>query len=116
MYIKYYKWSKKEYNNLNKKANKYLYIDNCQFYYPILSLFFYYHNTKRSKKVLDINRRFRLLDILNSEDHKVYNSNKYITGLIFDHNTNIIKTKNIFAKCTPIIDIFHYFVHLVVEL
>ena len=44
-----YKWHKNDFNILNNSCKKYLDINTIQFYFPILSLFFYYHNTKNAE-------------------------------------------------------------------
>jgi len=108
MYIKYYKWSKSEYKNLKKKFDEHLLLTDIQFYYPILSLFFNYHNNKRSKQTIDIYRRFRVIDIINCRDSAKNSSNKFLGCIVYDDALKSIKTKNLFLKSIPIIDIIYY--------
>lgn len=108
MYLSYFKWSPNEYKNICKKFSEHLLLDDLQFYYPILSLFFYYHNNKKSKKTIDIKRRFKVVDIINSRETNNIGSNKFIDALVYDNNNNSIKSKNLFLKTIPLINIIHY--------
>ena len=108
MYIKFLKWSKKEYSHLNKQFGKFKLLNNIQFYFPILSLFFHFHNNKNSKKIIDIDRRFRVLDVVDCNNINNYCSNKFIGCIVSDNHENSLKTKKLFLKSIPIIDIIHY--------
>ena len=108
MYLSYFKWTQNEYKNLSNKFSEHLLLNDLQFYYPILSLFFNYHNNKRSKKTIDIKRRFKVVDIINCKETNDICSNKFIDALVYDNNNNSIKSKNLFLKTIPIINIIHY--------
>ena len=56
--IKYTKWDKKENKIYLNSCKKYLQLSNLQIYFPILSLYFYYHNTKNANKIIDLNRKY----------------------------------------------------------
>lgn len=102
--INMHKWSKKDYSILYKTCTKYLNVTNIQFYYPILSLFFYYHNTKYSNKCIDVKHRYKIKEILECDDYKYYNSNKISKCSIYDEKLNINITKDCFIKCIHLID------------
>ena len=108
MYLKYFKWSNNEYSNLNKKFKEHSLLNNVQFYFPILSMFFNYSNSNKSRKTLDVDRRFRVIDIVNCIDVSQHCSNKFLGTIVYDKFTNSIKTKKLFLKSIPIIDIIHY--------
>ena len=108
MYLKYFKWSNNEYSNLNKKFKEHSLLNNVQFYFPILSMFFNYSNSNKSRKTLDVDRRFRVIDIVNCISASPHCSNKYLGTIVYDKCTNSIKTKKLFLKSIPIIDIIHY--------
>ena len=61
--IKFYKWDK-DFKKYFHSCKKYLNIYNPQFYFPILSLYIYYHNTKYSHKKIDLDRRYILKTFL----------------------------------------------------
>ena len=108
MYLSYFKWSQTEYKNLCKKFSDHLLLNDLQFYYPILSLFFHYHNNKNSKKTIDLKRRFKVIDIINCKETDNICSNKFIDALVYDNDNNSIKSKNLFLKTIPLINIIHY--------
>ena len=93
MYLKYFKWSNNEYSNLNKKFKEHSLLNNVQFYFPILSMFFNYSNSNKSRKTLDVDRRFRVIDIVNCIYVSKHCSNKFIGTIVYDKCTNSIKTK-----------------------
>ena len=64
IHIKYHKWNKKERKTLNQSCQKILKIKELQFYQPYFSLYFHIHNTKNSHKILDLERRFFLNEVL----------------------------------------------------
>ena len=69
--ITYYKWNKKENKIYLNSCKKYLNLKDLQIYFPILSLYFYYHNTKNANKIIDIERRYKLIEILNCNDYNL---------------------------------------------
>ena len=104
--IHYYKW-----NNLKKQffhsCKYYLNILTPNIYNPIYSLYFYIHNTKKARKVIDIKRRYYLVDILSSSKYNYYTSNSFIEGIIYDSVNDKNEYKECFAKCIPILDPVH---------
>ena len=108
--IKYYKWDIKEIKHLKKSISNIIHINNLQTYMPIMALYFYFHNTPNSHKIIDFNRRYYIHQITNinkSKEH-YYNSNKILDGIIYD---NINKTRistEVFLKISPILDPITY--------
>ena len=103
-----YKWQKQEFKILYNSCKKYLDVKDIQFYFPILSLFFYYHNTKYSNKTVDLKHRYKCKEILESENYKYYNSNKLSKCKIHDNNLNIDINTECFIKCIHLIDPIHH--------
>ena len=103
-YIRYYKWDQKENNTYIQSCNSKLNLLDSQIYMPFFSLFFYIHNTKNSNKIIDIDRRFYIKNLLDIKDNSYYNSNKIINAELYDIKYNKTYSKNIFAKCIPILD------------
>ena len=73
--IKYHKWTKKEnkllFNSFKEKIDESSY--NFQYYIPIMSLYFYIHNTKNAHKTLDFKRRFYIQEIVNKKNDDDFN-------------------------------------------
>ena len=105
--IKFYKWDK-DFKKFFHTCKKYLNIYNSQFYFPILSLYIYYHNTKNSHKKIDLDRRYILKEILNIDYLKYYNSNSIIKSTIFDNKLKIYNQEELFCKCMPLLDPLHF--------
>ena len=63
IHLEQYKWSRKDRNTLYKSIKDHLKMDNLQLYYPIMSLYFYIHNTKDSHKCIDFKRNYYLREI-----------------------------------------------------
>ena len=57
MDIKYRKWSKQDSRLLFESMRNVLKLKEPQFYFPIMSLFFYIHNTPNSHRVIDFKRK-----------------------------------------------------------
>ena len=57
MNLRYHKWTKKESNLLLQDSRKILSMENSQLFYPIMSLYFYIHNTKNSHKRIDFEKK-----------------------------------------------------------
>lgn len=108
MTIKYYKWNKKEKNELFSSLKKELLLSNCQFYQPYFSLYFHLHNTKNSHKILDIQRRYYVKKILNITKENYDTSNNFIKCLIEDNKNKNIFEEELFCKCVPILDPLHF--------
>jgi hypothetical protein len=107
-YIKYHKWNIKDNKNLINSCKKYLNINDIQIYFPILSLYFYIHNTKNANKIIDINRRYYLLEFTKLLDSQYFNSNTIHKCIIFDSIQNRKLNKLVFTKCIPLLDPMHY--------
>ena len=56
MNIQYSKWNYNDFKIFNQSIKNILDIQEGQLYFPIMSLFFYIHNTKNSHRVLDFKR------------------------------------------------------------
>jgi len=109
--LRYYKWSKKESNLLFKDIRNILDITNSQFYYPIMSLYFYIHNTKNSNKRIDFDRNFFIKRILKIIKEKSYNSNMIINCETFSKNENLYEEKELFCKSISLVDPIHYVIN-----
>ena len=105
--IKYTKWDKKENKIFLNSSKKYLHLNDIQIYFPILSLYFYYHNTKNANKIIDLNRKYKVLEIIDSIEYKYYNSNKLCKCKILDTNLKININVELFCKCIHILDPLH---------
>ena len=108
IYLKPYKWSKTDIKDYRGDILKFIDVKDCQFYNPIYSLYLCYHNTNKSKKIVDIYRKYILKRIVESTEHKIYNTNKIITGIIFNTENNCISQKKIFCKNIPILEPVNY--------
>ena len=51
--IKYKKWDKKDIRRPQSSIRNILNLKYCQFYIPLMSLYFYIHNTPKSVKCID---------------------------------------------------------------
>ena len=67
-HITYHKWNTKENKIFKKSCKDSLNIKNFQIYNPIFSLYFHIHNTKNARQLIDINRRYILKEITESND------------------------------------------------
>jgi len=105
--IREYKWELKDFKIFSNSCKKYLNLKDLQFYYPILSLYFHYHNTKYANKIIDIYNKYHILQIFESENHKYYDSNKFCNCNIFDKKLSKIINKDVFVKCIHLIDPIH---------
>lgn len=103
-YIKYHKWTKKDSKKLFQSISKILNISHQQFYMPLMSLFFYIHNTPKSHKIMDLSRKYYLREIKSIIKERYYNSNVILRGDLYDSGKNIIQEKEIFCKTIPILD------------
>jgi len=107
-YIKYYKWNKSDSNIFLKTCKKYLLITDPQVYFPIMSLYFYIHNTKNATKFIDMGRQFYLKEIKESSNIEYNNLNKILKGVIYDSYNDTFTDNEIFCKCIPILDPIHF--------
>ena len=106
--INYYKWNKKNYQLLNNSSNIILNINNIQFYQPFFSLYFNIHNTKFSHKCIDLKNRYILKFFYHSNNINNYTSNSIINTEIFDIKNKLLIQKNLFCKCIPLLDPYHF--------
>ena len=83
-HITYHKWNLKENKIFKESCKNHLNIKDFQIYNPIFSLYFHIHNTKNARKLIDIDRKYILKEITESNDYKYYNSNKSLKGKIYD--------------------------------
>ena len=108
MNILYSKWHYSDFKKLNKSMKDILNIQEGQLYFPIMSLFFYIHNTKNSHRVLDFKRPQYIKEILQCENIKEYNSNIIVDAKVSNkHNPNE-KQRKLFCKTIPLLDPIHY--------
>ena len=106
--IKYFKWNKKEKNILYQSCLKELDIKEIQFYQPYFSLYFHIHNTKKSHKLIDIDRRYFVKEILEVTNKKYHTSNTFVECKVYDKIKNINYTQKLFCKCIPLLDPLYY--------
>ena len=106
--IKKYVWDKKENNIIFNSLKEFIDIKILNRYIPILSLYLYYHNTKNSKKVLDINKKYYVMKINKCIDFKYYNSNKLANIILLNKKNNTLKEIECFIKIIPILDVISY--------
>tara|TARA_B100001094_G_C18166106_1_gene792153 strand:- start:486 stop:1964 length:1479 start_codon:yes stop_codon:yes gene_type:complete len=106
--IKKYIWNKKENNIIFNSLKEFIDINNLSRYIPILSLYFYYHNTKNSKKLLDIDKKYYVMKINECNDFKYYNSNKLAKITLLNMKNNTLKETDCFIKIIPILDVISY--------
>jgi hypothetical protein len=107
LYIKYHKWQKQDYQKLFHSCLELLNLKSLQFYMPIFSLYFYIHNTPKSHKVIDLERKYYLSEIHEITKQRYYNSNMFLKASIYDSGKNITNQKEIFCKTIPILDPMH---------
>ena len=108
MNIKYYKWKKKEKSDLFNSCKYFLELNECQFYQPYFSLYFHIHNTKKSHKMIDIDRRFFLRELVGVIKNNYDSSNTLLNGIIEDRINKSLLQKEVFCKCLPIIDPLYF--------
>ena len=108
MNIKYHKWGKNERFKLFKSCKLFLELSECQFYQPYYSLYFNIHNTKKSHKTIDLDRRYIIKEILSVEKERYETSNTILKCNVFDKHHNCIMEKDIFCKCIPLLDPLYF--------
>ena len=106
--IKYHKWSLKDMKIFNNSLRNILNIKEPQLYIPIMSLFFYIHNTCNSHRVIDFYRDHYLKEILEYITPKEYNSNILLRGNVFNRINNSDEQVDLFGKVIPLLDPIHY--------
>ena len=107
MNLRYHKWTKKDSNSLFLDSRNILNMKNPQFFYPIMSLYFYIHNTKNSHKRIDFERNFYVNRILNTVKEHSYNSNVIVNCDTYQVNEKMYEERELFCKSIPLIDPIH---------
>ena len=97
----------KNYKTFHKSCNDLLNIKESQYYYPILSLYFHYHNTKNSFKKIDIDKKYNIIKILNKNDINNLSSNCIIKAIIKEKGRNKTYKKELFCKIISLLDPIH---------
>jgi hypothetical protein len=111
LHIRYHKWIQKEYKALFKSLRSLLEMESLQFYMPLMSLYFYIHNTPNSHKTIDFERRYYLQSVTEILKERYYNSNMIMRGRIYDSGKQCVSTKDIFCKTIPLVDPMHCLNH-----
>ena len=106
--IRYHKWNKKDKNILQKSCITPLGIKEIQFYQPYFSLYFHIHNTKKSHKLIDLDRRYFIQEIIRTSNEKYHTSNLFVECKIFDKLKNISFNQIVFCKCIPLLDPLYF--------
>ena len=96
----------KDFKNFHKSCDNILNIKESQYYFPILSLYFHYHNTKNSFKKIDIDKKYKILQIINKYDME-NTSNCFIDTIIQNKDNNKIFKKKLFCKIISLLDPIH---------
>jgi len=105
--IKYHKWNKKDCKKLTQSISTLINLKNIQFYMPFFSLFYYIHNTPLSHKIIDLERKYYLLNLNEIIKERYYNSNLIMKGEIYNSHKNSKEEKEIFCKTISILDPIH---------
>ena len=108
MNIQYSKWNKNEMKILNNSLRNILDIKDPQLYFPIMSLFFYIHNTPNSHRLIDFKRNYYIKEILSVENSKDYNSNMIVKAKVINKMEQSDTERNLFCKTIPLLDPIHY--------
>ena len=112
-HIKFYKWNKEDFAILKKSINENIRVKELQSYNPIYALYFYYHNTPNSHKIIDINRRYFIREIedmseISDINNNYFNCNKILSGKVWDNEKKELLNKELFVKISPILDPITY--------
>ncbi len=106
--IKYYKWNEKDFKVFRRSVHNTFDMKEVQLYQPYFSLYFHIHNTKESHKRIDIQRRYRITQVLDTQSSKHYTSNTTHQCIVYDTKQKTIHNKNLFCKCIPLLDPVHF--------
>lgn len=107
MNLRYHKWNKKESNSLLQDSRNILQMEKSQLFFPIMSLYFYIHNTKNSHKRIDFERNYYVKRILDTVKEHPYNSNIIVNCDTYRENEKLYEEKELFCKSIPLIDPIH---------
>lgn len=108
IHLEQWKWSRKDRNALYESVKQLLKMEHSQLYFPIMSLYFYIHNTKDSHKCIDFKRNYyvkKITEILKAQE---INSNLLIRGEIYDYSQKNTSIREIFCKSIPLLDPIHF--------
>ena len=108
IHLEQWKWSRKDRNIFYKSIKNLLGIEHTQLYFPIMSLYFYIHNTKDSHKCIDFKRNYYLKKITEILKSYSTNSNTIIKGDVYDELQNITSNRELFCKSIPLLDPIHF--------
>jgi hypothetical protein len=111
LHIRYHKWIQKEYKALFRSLRTLLAMESLQFYMPLMSLYFYIHNTPNSHKTIDFERRYYLQSVTEILKERYYNSNVIMRGTIYDSGKQCISVREVFCKTIPLVDPMHCLNH-----
>ena len=104
--ICYLTWSIKVSRLLFQSIRNNLGIKESQLYIPIMSLFFYIHNTPLSHKRIDFKRNHYIKEVVDSQLVKDYNSN-----IMLHAKTKCMNSEEytpLFGKVIPLLDPIHF--------
>ena len=108
MNIQYSRWTKKDIKTLNQSIRDKLNIEEPQLYYPIMSLFFYIHNTPDSHRTIDFKRNHYIKEILECSPIKEYSSNFLVKAKVLNKLNPDERECMLFGKTIPLLDPVHY--------
>ena len=104
--IKYQIWAKDDMKIFNNSLRNILDLKEPQLYFPIMSLFFYIHNTPNSHRRIDFKRDHYIKEILYYNQLKEYNSNVLVKANTI--KKGLEETSLLFGKVIPLLDPIHY--------
>ena len=104
--IKYQKWTKDDMKKFNNSMRDILKLKEPQLYFPIMSLFFYIHNTPNSHRLIDFKRSHYIKEIIEYNQLKEYNSNLLVKANTINHGSE--ETTYLFCKTISLLDPVHY--------
>lgn len=108
MNIQYSKWTKPDINKFNNSLRDKINIKEPQLYFPIMSLFFYIHNTPNSHRTIDFKRNHYIKEIISVENSKEYNSNMIVRAKVLNKMDINLTEKLLFCKTIPLLDPVHF--------
>jgi hypothetical protein len=106
--VTFYKWPIKENKEFFDSVKDNLELTQPQIYTPHFSLYFDIHNTKKSHKLIDLNRRYYLQKFVSVSDVNDFCSNNFAEAKVYDSHLKCLLSKEAFCKCVPLLDPLHY--------
>ena len=98
IHLEQWKWSKKDRVSLYRSVKDILGMEHSQLYYPIMSIYFYIHNTKESHKCIDFKRNYYLKKITEILKSYSTNSNTIIKGDVYDGSQKTTSNRAYFVN------------------